>query len=138
MVTVQKVFDATINLMDEQAQGNGMTMTEDTEEYKFRTVAIINVILPTLYPYSQYYIPGHQPELLDTNKSAEEAFEQEVPIEECLAIGVLPYALAAHLVAGENEELSAWFLNRYNNAFSQIINRLPASFEQIATPYGLF
>lgn len=137
MATVQKVFDTTIHLMDEQSQGNGMTMTEDTEEYKFRTVSIINAILPTIYPYSGSYIPGEQVQLLKVGND-EAAFAQEVPLEDSLAIGVLPYALASHLLAAENEELSAWFISRYNHAFSQIGNRIPAAFEPIATPYGLF
>ena len=137
MSTVQKVFDTTIHLMDEQSQGNGATMTEDTEEYKFRTISAINAIMPTIYPYSAEYIPGQQPLLLRSGSDAA-AFAQEVPLEDSLAIGVLPYALASHLLAAENEELSAWFISRYNHAFSQIGNRIPAAFEPIATPYGLF
>ena len=138
MASVQSVFDTTINLMDEQSQGNGVTMTEDTEEYKFRAISIINAILPTIYPYSGGYVPGQPNPTLSPGHS-DEAFSQEVPLEDSLAIGVLPYALASHFLATENEELSVWFMNRYNNAFVEMrSNWNPAEFKPIATPYGLF
>lgn len=137
MASVQTVFNTTIHLMDEQSQGNGVTMTEDTEEYKFRTISVINAILPTIYPYSGGYIPG-QPNPMLYPGNDEYAFSQEIPLEDSLAMGVLPYAMAAHFLATENEELSAWFMNRYSNAFSEVRNRIPAEFKPIATPYGLF
>lgn len=140
MANVKQVFNIAIHMMDEQSQDNGSTMTEDTEEYKYRTISIVNAVLPSIFPYSKNYIPGEACPLLDISVEEDEdrAFDQLIPLEDCLAVGVLPYALAAHLLAGENEELSAWFLARYHNAFSEIRNRLPAAFEPIATPYGLF
>lgn len=140
MANVQKVFDIAIHMMDEQSQDTGATMTEDTEEYKFRTISILNVVLPSLYPYSRNYFPDTPCPLLaqPADHSLARYFKQEIPLEDSLAVGVLPYALAAHLLAGENEELSAWFLARYHNAFSEIRNRNPAVFEPIQTPYGLF
>ena len=42
------------------------------------------------------------------------------------------------LLAGENEELSVWFLSRYNQVFADIRSKIPSSFEPIPTPYGLF
>ena len=65
-------------------------------------------------------------------------FTQEIPLDDSLAIGVLPYALAAHLLAGENDELSAFFNSKYMTAFGELRDKTPASFERIETPYGLF
>lgn len=53
-------------------------------------------------------------------------------------MGVLPYALAAHLIAGENEDLSMWLLSKYNQVFNDVRYKIPGAFEPISTPYGLF
>ena len=55
MTTVQEVFDAAIHLMDEQNESSGATETQDTTPYKVRTINILNVIIPSLYPYSDTY-----------------------------------------------------------------------------------
>ena len=51
---------------------------------------------------------------------------------------VLPYYLAAQLLSAENEALSSWFMNRYREFFLDLRDMIPASFEQISTPYGTF
>ena len=144
MTTVQQVFDIAMHLMDEQAESTGATMTDDTEEYQYRTISILNAILPALFPFSDTYdvttpLAGRPPvPLLAAADHASPDFDQPVPLDDTLAIGVLPYALAGHLTATENEDLSAWFLQRYTQAFADLRSRIPASFEPIPTPYGLF
>lgn len=144
MTTVQQVFDIAMHLMDEQAESTGATMTDDTEEYKLRAISIINLVLPSLFPFSDTYdttspLPGRP--LVPTLAAADHAnpdFTQYIPLDDTLAMGVLPYALAAHLTATENEELSAWLMARFNTAFADLRSRIPSSFEPISTPYGLF
>ena len=48
--TAQWVFDKAIYLMDEQNESSGATVTSDTNEYKLRTVPILNVLRGELYP----------------------------------------------------------------------------------------
>lgn len=148
MTTVQQVFDAAIHMMDEQAETSGITQTTDTQEYKFRTLSILNTILPALYPYSDAYDSASAgrpacPVLTIPVKDGipdhtTPDFTQAIPLDDTLALGVLPYALAAHLLASENQELSLWFLSRYNQVFTDLRNKIPGTFEPIATPYGLF
>lgn len=144
MTTVQQVFDMAMHLMDEQAESTGATMTDDTNEYKYRTISILNTVLPALFPFSDNYdvtspIPGRpQLPVLSAVDHANPDFDQPVPLDDTLALGVLPYALAAHLTSTENEGLSAWFMQRYNIAFSDLRSRIPASFESIPAPYGYF
>lgn len=143
MVTIQQVFDAAIHLMDEQSETNGQTVTTDTGEYKCRTLSILNTVMPALYPYSDtcdHSVPGRPicPALIVPPNYANPDFTQAIPLDDTLALGVLPYALAAHLLSGENEELSLWFLSRYNQAFADLRHQIPAAFEPIGTPYGLF
>ena len=55
-----------------------------------------------------------------------------------LCLALLPYFLAAQLLSGENEDLAAWFLQRYREALQDLKGKLPGEFEPISTPYGLF
>lgn len=141
MTTIQQVFDQAIHMMDEQSESTGTTNTNDTTEYKFRTISILNTIMPTLYPYSDtcntvYGRPVCPPLVVTDYRNPD--FTQPIPLDDALSMGVLPYALAGHLLAGENEGLSMWFMSRYNQVFADIRSRAAASFEPIFTPYGLF
>lgn len=143
MTTVQTVFDMAIHMMDEQSETSGDTLTTDTREYKFRVLSILNAILPSLYPYSDTFQSDGTgrpicPLLAIPKSYSEPDLTQEIPVDDTLALGVLPYALAGHLLAGENEEMSAWFMNRYHQAFADLRSKIPSTFEPIATPYGLF
>ena len=142
MTTVQQVFDMAIHMMDEQNESSGITDTADTKEYRFRTISILNAVMPALYPYSDTFNNEGSGRpicpVLDLTNISKPDFTQQIPLDDTLALGVLPYALAAHLLAGENEELSAWFQNRYNLAFSDLRSKIPGTFEPIVAPYGLF
>lgn len=139
MVTAQQVFDMAIHLMDEQNESTGATVTVDTQEYKFRTISILNSVIPALYPYSGNYDPGEsgrpEPPCLLTGNYQQPDLEQIIPLDDTLSLAVLPYFLAAQLLSGENEALAAWFMNRYREAFMDLRDKVPASFEPIESPY---
>lgn len=143
MVTVKQVFDTAISLINEQAQRTGLTLHADTVDYANRCVPILNTLLPHLYLYSdEREVPKNGrpscPVLTAPEGGGEANMMQDIPLDNTLALGVLPYGLAAHLVADENGELSRWLLSRYNSVFADIRSNIPASFEPIPTPYGLF
>jgi hypothetical protein len=142
MVTVQQVFDMAIHLMDEQNESNGATSTVDTDEYKFRTISILNSVIPALYPFSGNYKAGISgrpaPAQLFVDDYKTPDFEQTMPLDDTLSLACVPYYLAAQLLSAENETLSAWFMNRYREAFNDLRNRIPAEFERIAVSYGGF
>lgn len=143
MVTVQQVFDTAISLINEQAQRTGLTVHSDTVDYANRCIPILNTLLPHLYLYSDEREAPKSgrpdcPVLFSPAGGGEPDFLQDVPLDNTLCLGVLPYGLAAHLVADENGELSAFLLSRYNSVFADIRSSIPASFEPISTPYGLF
>lgn len=143
MITVQQVFDMAVHMMDEQAETSGETLTTDTQEYRFRTISILNAILPALFPYSDTYNSTGAgrpvcPMLTFPAKQELPDFTQAIPLDDSLSLGVLPYALAAHLLASENQELSMWFLSRYNQVFADLRSKIPGTFEPITAPYGLF
>ena len=143
MTTVQQVFDMAIHLMDEQSESNGKTQITDTNEYRYRTISVLNAILPQLSPYATHTdrSQGGRPFLPPLELPQDYAkpdFTQPVPVDDSLAMGVLPYGLAAHLLAGENTELAAWFMQRFLQSLAELRNFITADFEPIATPYGLF
>lgn len=143
MVTVQQVFDTAVGLINEQARRTGLTLHADTVDYANRCIPILNTLLPHLYLYSdQREVPrSGRPEcpvLFAPPGGGEPDLLQDIPLDNALCLGVLPYGLAAHLVADENSQLSAWLLGRYNSVFADIRSSIPASFEPISTPYGLF
>lgn len=140
--TVQQVYDQAIHLMDEQNESTGATVTEDTGEYKSRTISILNTVIPRLYPYSSNYdrtVSGRaRAEILYCDNYAEPDFEQVIMLDDILSLSLLPLYLAAQLLSGENENLAAWFMAQYRENLNEFKRNVPATFEQIPTPYGLF
>ena len=142
MVTVQQVFDIAIHLMDEQSENTGATVTVDTNEYKYRTVSILNSIIPALYPYSGTFTqtasgrPSPRQLYVDDYKNPD--FEQSIPLDDTLSLSVLPHYLAAQLLSAENEVMAAWMKNQGRENLNDLKNKVPVSFEAISTPYGLF
>lgn len=142
MVTVQQVYDMAIHLMDEQNETNGETQTTDTSEYQYRTISILNSVIPALYPYSGTYVDSGSgrptPEILFVQNYASPVFSQEIPLDDTLALSCLPYYLAAQLLSSENDTLSNWFLTQYRVHLADLKNKVPAQFEPISMPYGAF
>ena len=142
MVTVQQIYDAAIDLMDEQNENNGSTKTADTREYELRTISILNTALPVLYPYSSNCdrsVPGRPsvPPLLADDRGNPD-FSQLIPLDDALCWSLLPFWLASLLRSGEDTEFSMRMMTEYNNALRSIRDLTPAEFEPIPTPYGLF
>lgn len=142
MVTAKQVFDMAIHLMDEQNEKTGNTKTVDTDEYRFRTISILNTVIPYLYAYSSGTdMPSGirpEPERLTVDDYAAPNLEQPIPLDDTLALSCLPYYLAANLLSGENEALAAWFLARYRETMLDVRDRVPRQWEKISTPYGTF
>lgn len=143
MATAQQVFDTAIHMMDEQNESSGATITQDTTEYKVRTINILNTLIALLYPYTDTQTQAAAgkrptPPLLTASSYKDPDFTQEIPLDEALSIGVLPYGLAAHLLIGENAELASWFMGRWNQGLADIRSRQMAEFVPINLPYGLF
>ena len=140
--TVQTIFDQAIHLMDEQNEGSGATDTADTLEYKVRTISILNTAIPRLYPFSSNYDttatgrPKSTP--LVRNDYRNPDFTQVIQLDDDLCLALLPFYLAAQLLSGENEELSAWFMAQYREAYNILSDKNPGEFKPIPTPYGLF
>ena len=96
MTTPEWVYSRAIHLMDEQNESSGATATQDTQEYRMRTISILNVLRHELFPYSDTFQTGEDgkravcPEIKD--------FTDEIGLDDVIAQGIMPYGLAAHLL----------------------------------------
>lgn len=128
------VFDRAIHLMDEQNETNGKTRTQDTKEYEYRTLSILNVLRNELYPYSDTY------EIRSDGKRAVppelKSLEQPIDLDDAICQSVMPYGLAAHLLLGENDSMASFFNQRYMEMLNQLKSRATAVWEDIPFYFG--
>lgn len=134
MTDANWVFDRAIHLMDEQNEMNGETRTVDTEEYRYRTLSILNVLRHELYPLSDTFETG-----IDGKRAIAPLltdFEQPIDLDDAIAQGVMPYGLAAHLLLGENDSMASFFNQRYEELKYSIGAKKPAVWEDIPYCFG--
>ena len=129
MTDANWVFDKAIHLMDEQNEMNGETRTVDTEEYRYRTLSILNVLRHELYPLSDTFTHGTDGKRYVIPMIT--SFEQSIYLDDAIAQGVMPYGLAAHLLLGENDSMASFFNQRYEELKYSIGAKKPAVWEDI-------
>ncbi len=134
--TAQNVFDLTMAVIDELNEA-GSANTADTNEYKNRTLQLLNILQGELYPYSDRYI---QPE---TGKRSIAkpimTFTAEIEsLDDYITISVLPYGLAAHLLMDENPAVASTCLQIYEERKATLARGLMAESEDISDVYGGF
>lgn len=133
MTNANDIFDTAIHLMDEQNETNGETRTQDTAEYRYRTLSILNTLRGELYPYSDTYVVNEDGTRAICPKI--ESFEQALNLDDFIAQSVLPYGLAAHLLLGENDTMASFFNQRYAELKLEARERRTAVWEDIPCMY---
>lgn len=132
--TARDIFDKAIYLMGENNDNTGATDTGDTKEYLVRTLGILNVLRNECFPYSDTYRtgePGKRPVC-----PAIASLEDEVFLDDGLAQGVMPYGLAARLIADENPTLASFFQQCYAELLARYGRGVPTGSEAIVDVYG--
>ena len=135
--TVQAVFDKAIYLINEQNENTGATVTQDTQEYKSRTIGILNNLIDVVYPASDTFpgatADGKRPALDDI-----EGFDDELDLDARILRDVLPNGLAAKLLSEENPELANYFQQLFEQELVSAQKQIPGTFESIddGLPYG--
>lgn len=134
--TGMDVFQRAITMMDE-LNDDGKYKYEDTDEYRHRTLAILNVLQGELYPFSDTYTKnqawqeGRRPVL-----SPLDDLFTEIDLDDYCAGTVLPYGLAAALLLDENPTTANFFQQRYDELKASLMRGLPAVSEDITDIYG--
>lgn len=132
------VFEIAINLMDE-LNDEGKYKHEDTDEYRMRTRAILNILIGELYIYSDTYkknqdwVDGRRPvpAMLDD-------LYTEIDLDDYICRSVMPYGLAAHLLLDENPTTAGFFQQRYDELKMGLMRGLPAVSDDITDLYGSY
>lgn len=142
MVTVQQVFDTTIHMMDEQNENSGTTVTVDTDEYRYRTINILNMVIPMLWPYcaeNTDRATGRElPAMLQVEQYSKPDFTQFMPIDDAFCYSVVPYFLASELLTDEDADRSERYRNRFLMAMQEIKKNMVYEWEQIKNPFADF
>ena len=143
MATVQEIFDMAIDLMDERDETTGSTNTADTREYILRTFSILNSGIQVLAPYSLNNEPCSFEKrpfapFISTRDPQNPDFKTNIPLDDSLAYGLLPFYLASLLKSSEDTEFSGRMMTEFNNALQAIRDKTFAEFEDIVPAYGLF
>ena len=118
------IFERAMQLMDEQNGGIG-----DTEDYRSRTLGILNILRHELYPYSDTFEVGEDGKRLICPELR--TMEQPINLDDAIAQGVMPYGLAAHLLLGEHDQMASFFFQRYAELVYSIGCRKAAVWEEI-------
>lgn len=131
--TVQQVFDLTINLID-SVSDEGLTDTEDTLDYKNRTLGILNTMQLRLYPYSDTYKtkkPGKRSVIPMLT-----SFEDVIQLDDYIAQTVMPNGLAAILLLAEDTTQANYFQQVYEELIRGLEEGLSVVSEDIEDLYG--
>lgn len=132
--TAQEVFEIAIALMDEQNEATGAADTPDTQEYKNRTLPILNMLRNEIYPYSDTYKVRKNGKRPISAKI--ESFEDTIGLDDYCCQTVLPNGLAAHLLMQENPTMANYFTERYSELLFTLQKGLPAESENIEDVYS--
>ena len=132
MAEVSDVFNAAMAIMDE-LNDSGEAQTTDTQEYKNRTLPIVNVLISECYPYS---------DSKDTTKTdsawraVTEFHDSLYKIDDTIELGIMPYGLAANLLVDENPSAASFYQARYEDLLKAKARRVRATVEDIEDIYG--
>ena len=134
--TGMDVFESAITLMDE-LNDEGKYKNADTEEYRMRTRAILNVLIGELYPFSDTYKKNQewQPGRRPVAQMLEDLYT-EIDLDDYIGRSVMPYGLAAHLLLAEDPSTAGFCQQRYDELKAQLSRGLPAESEDIIDVYG--
>ena len=133
MTTPEMVLELTIALTDNQDE-TGNYKIADNNEYRFRTLQILNTLCPELFPYSDTYKmvqKGKRPIVPYLT-----AFDQEIGLDDYICRSVLPEGLAGLLFADENPSLASTHWQIYEERKAQLSRGMPAESEEIVDVYG--
>lgn len=136
--TAERVFELAINLMDE-LDDNGNYNYTDTEEYRNRTLGILNILRGELYMYSDTYRLNQEwPDRRRPIVATIDDFDQIIDLDDYICQSILPYGLAAHLLMDENPSSAGYFQQRYDELKMMLVRGMAADgSEDIVDVYGI-
>lgn len=117
----QTIYDITMSLMDER-KNDGNVDVNSTKDYSARTPGILTILQTEIV--MELKRVGAKISSLDEVKK----MTTDIDLEDDICFGIIPYGLAARLLAQEDTTLSNYFSSLYDNAF----NRYLSEYKQLA------
>ena len=133
-MTAQEVFDRAMHLMAESDDSTGATVTADTQEYRVKSVGILNVLINEVYPYSDTF------QAEEGKRGVLEpitALPDDIDMDDFICGTVLPYGLAAELLKLEDASIGNYLYQRYQELLRQAMLSIPSSSDSITDVYGM-
>lgn len=118
----QTIYDITMSLMDER-KNDGNVDVNSTKDYLARSPGILTILQTEIV--MELKRVGAKINSLDEVKN----MTTDIDLEDDICFGIIPYGLAARLLAQEDTTLSNYFSSLYDNAF----NRYLSEYKQLAT-----
>jgi len=131
--TPEIVLELAMALTDNQDE-KGKYQIADNNEYRYRTLQILNTLIPELYPYSDTYKitkKGKRPIIEYLTD-----FEQEIGLDDYICCSVLPEGLAGLLFSDENPSMASLHWQIYEERKADLARGMPAESEPIVDVYG--
>lgn len=119
MVTAKQVYDQALVLIDEVLE-TGVIAADQPEYYKTKALSILTILQTELLPLSQ------EPEVIKD-------FDQPLLVSNRVALEILPYGLAAHLLITEDLTIASFWNDRYE----ELKKRKPSSIVPIVDKYNV-
>ncbi len=133
MSQVQRIYDIAIRLMDAQDHLSGRTDMAENREYRLRTPDLLSSVLHRARDASREPLDA-QGRRLPCPQVAD--MEADIPLDERVCLGVLPYALAALLLSEEDPGRANFFWQSFEALLREAQRQLPAPIEAVEDLYG--
>lgn len=111
----QTIYDITMSLMDER-KNDGSVDVNSTKDYLARTPGILTILQTEIV--MELKRVGAKVNSLDEIR----AMTADIDLEDDICFGIMPYGLAARLLAQEDTTLSNYFNSLYDNAFVRYLS----------------
>lgn len=131
----EQVFAMAMQLSDNLDEATGDYNIEENDEYRNRTIGILNILRGDLYPYSDTYPTpeaGKRP-IVDLLVN----FEDLIGLDDFLCQSIMPWGLAAWLMLGEDNDKYNAYIRKYEELKAELATGrgMPASTGDFETEY---
>lgn len=132
MTNAQTIYEMAIALMDSMSD-SGAADVSDNNEYKHRTLPILNILRGELYPYSDTFETDDEGRPI---AALIRTFDKPIDLDDYICQSVMPYGLASHLLMQEDPAAANFFQQRYDELKRQLPVGRPAKSEDIEDVFG--
>ena len=117
-MTATDIFERLIHLSDNGDESTGKFDISDNKEYKNRLLAITNVLLSEVYPYSDTCkrVAGKRPALDPLTD-----FDTEIDLDD-YCFNTLVYGVAARMFTDENGNLASFYEQEYERRLAYLMS----------------